>query len=111
MITLYAVERKGDEQPHFLPLDPEGGCMGQGSGGHWRQFLFTKDGSVVVGTGNTPKEAMDEASENRKKRESFVTSDPREVIRLLTSTPHACGGSVAQNDFNRAVAKLLGVIE
>jgi hypothetical protein len=106
----YEVERKGDEQPHFLPHDPEGGCMGQGSGGYWRQFVNASNGEIVGGTGNTPEEAIKDASENRKKREAWISADPREVIKLLTSTSMGCRGTQEQNDFNRAVAKILGII-
>lgn len=110
MENKYEVKREGDKQPHYIPVDPEGGCMGQGTGGFWRQFVNASNGETISGTGDTPEKAILDAHKSRTDREFDINKDPREVIKTILGETYPSGVSQTQQDFNRAVARLLGII-
>jgi len=102
------LERVTDEQPHWLR--PTEDCMGRMVQAHWRQFLTCFDGNVVLGYGETPEIAAANASLNRRDSEAVATRtlvEPK--LRIQELLKSGCRGTREQEDFNKAVAVLLGV--
>lgn len=97
-----------DESPHYIK--PDADCMGHPTPGYWRIFVTCNEGSTVVGVGNTAKEAEDDAAKQKAARENYVNLGPREIIKDLVTRSQGCRGTCEQQDFNLAVAKILGIV-
>lgn len=97
-----------NESPHYMKADAD--CMGHPTPGYWRQFVTCCDGTTAIGIGKTSKEAEDDAAKQKMERENYVNLDPREIIKDLVTRSNGCRGTNEQQDFNLAVAKILGIV-
>lgn len=107
-IANVVLERVGDEQPHYCP--PGEDCMGGHVPPYWRQFVKCFDGSMTLGTGDTAELAVLDATKNRGAREKEIRfGQLQPALRIKELLQRGCRGTQKQEDFNRAVAALLGI--
>jgi hypothetical protein len=71
---------------HYVYPDVDAG--GRNVPGYWRTFAWCKDGTVVIGNGDTPEESKQEALKRREGKHAFLDCSPRERLkRILAERP------------------------
>jgi hypothetical protein len=80
--SVVAVELKIDT--HRVNEDIDAG--GRRTPAYWRTAAWCKDGSVVIGTGDTPEESKQEALKRREARHTFQVRPPKERLRVILAT-------------------------